>query len=122
MINQTRTLRLPNSLLLVQDSAAAEPPDSFSGRLITASPTCIAIGTLSEADGETTVRLVDSNERALPALEEFVGELDTPSRYILVSTVDGQEIMRQLVEEAKVRVRIYVSHSVEPDDVAVVIG
>ena len=47
----------PNSIILVVGSASAEPPESMTGGLTSATSTCVAIGTLNEFDGETSVKI-----------------------------------------------------------------
>ncbi len=44
-----------NALVLVMDRTKGVIPDSMSQRLVAATSSCIAVGTLSEHDGETTM-------------------------------------------------------------------
>ena len=53
------TLAPKNSLILVMDRAVGVIPEAMTGRLIVATPTCIAVGTKSEHDGETSISLSD---------------------------------------------------------------
>lgn len=55
---------MPHSLVLLMDYSVGEPPQSFSSGLVTATPTCVAIGTIAADDGIASVvvrRKIPSN-------------------------------------------------------------
>ena len=49
----------------------------------------------------------------------FEGMLDTPSRLVVISTVDDETILKLPVPKAKMRVKIWTNHASEPDKVIV---
>lgn len=50
------SLAFPNSLLLVVGAHDADVPSAMPG-VVAASPTCVAVGTRNEFDGDTTVSI-----------------------------------------------------------------
>lgn len=116
------TVRAPNSVVLVGDPAG-EPPESMDGSLVSATSSCVAIGTLSDADGETTIRLVDAADIArLPARLAFDGKLETPSNHLTVASVLDHTYLGRPVESNSVPLQIWVNDAEEPDEICVVIG
>lgn len=80
-------VRAPNSVVLVGDPGG-EPPESLAGGLVSATSSCVAVGTLSEADGETMIRLIDAKDAGdLPTRLAFAGELETPSNRLTIASV-----------------------------------
>jgi len=118
MIASTRIAPL-NSLVLIADPRGGKIPDSMRGSLIVSSSSCIAVGCRSEVDGETEITLgamqeVDPGDR--PAFE---GQLETPSRSVVVSTVHGQVILEASVQDRDTRVRVWVNDLDEPNRVTI---
>lgn len=61
-MHESLTLAPPNSLVLVMHPQFGAVPESFCGEAIRAAGSCIAVGTLCEIDGETTVHLCTPDE------------------------------------------------------------
>lgn len=115
-------VRAPNSVVLVGDPAG-EPPESLAGGLVSATSSCVAIGTLSEADGETTIRLVDAADTAdLPAQLAFKGELETASHRLTIASVLNDTYLERPVGSTSGPLQIWVNDADEPDNICVVIG
>lgn len=122
MILQTRVAP-PNSLLLVMDQTVGKVPDSMNHGLVAATASCVAVGTLSEADGETLILLSDELPSQLQTqLLVFDGVLATPSKKISVCSVVDDSLLVLDVPESSTRVRIWANHAVEPDEIIVVVG
>lgn len=116
------SVRAPNSVVLVGDSAGV-PPESMSGGLASATSSCVAIGTLSESDGETTIQLVDAADAVdLPSQLAFEGYVETPSGRLTVASVLDDTYLERPVEAVSVPIRIWVNDSQEPDEICVVLG
>ena len=49
----------------------------------------------------------------------FDGILETPNRAVVVSTVESEIVLELPVPNTRTRVRIWVNHPTEPDDVAI---
>ena len=113
-----------NSLLLVMDRDSGEIPDSMDGRLVVATPSCIAVGTLSEADGETSVVLTD--EKALAHSDSgfrkvFSGVLETPKKEVHVCTVLLQPVVKLPVLNTQSNVEIWANSETEPNKLCVLV-
>lgn len=123
---QERSASPPNSVVLVRDAARADIPESMSGQVISATSSCIAIGTLEETEGPTRIRVADSTaaggNESLPALEVADTTLRVESGSLVVGDVLGVPYIHWPVEGPNVRVRVYVNHSTEPDEIVVVVG
>jgi hypothetical protein len=118
----TVTLAPRNSLILVMDRAAGAIPEAMAGRLVAATPTCIAVGTRSEHDGETSISLADE---ATPseggANPRFDGVLKTPSRRLSVCSVIEEVLLEMSVRSDETRVQVWANDAAEPDNIAIVV-
>src|SRR5262245_21218902 len=86
----TKRLAPPNSVLLVMDHETGEIPADMHDGSIAATESCVAIGTLCEVDGETTVEVSDEDafRAACSGLAcVFRGMIATPQRKLHVCTV-----------------------------------
>lgn len=105
----------PYSLVLVHDAQVpCTPPETFDGALVAATPDCVAIGTLAEADGETTIRLVRASTTPLD-VPVFHGVIAAPSGRIAVALVDGRALMEVEVEAAEALLSVWANDPSEPD-------
>ncbi|HTS16978.1 MAG TPA: hypothetical protein VMP11_05345 [Verrucomicrobiae bacterium] len=110
----------PNSLLLVMDKDSGEIPESMEGKLIVATPSCIAVGTLSAADGRTSVMLTDERVRIQghPGLRRvFSGVLATPKKEVDLCTV-----LLQPVLNTQSNLEIWANDESEPDRLCVLVA
>jgi hypothetical protein len=108
-----------NSLLLVMDRAGScDIPRVMRGKAnVVGTKSCVAIGTLSAQDGETSIVLSDED---LPVGEPaFDGTLDTPKMRVSVCSVLLEPIIECKVVTARTRVRIWTNHPSEPDTVRI---
>jgi hypothetical protein len=122
MIHETH-IAPPNSVILVMDQTVGEVPDSMNKGIVSATRSCIAIGTLSEVDGETFISLSDETPAQLPkAAPVFDGTLFTPTKKLSVCSVLGDSLLVLDVPSSSTRVRIWVNHPVEPSAVWIVVG
>lgn len=106
-----------NSLLLVMDRDSGKIPDSMDGKLVVSTPSCIAVGTLSEVDGETSVVL--TNETAVAYSRSglhkiFSGFLATPSKEAHICTVLLHTVAKLSVLSAESSVEIWAENGNEP--------
>jgi len=107
-------------LLLVGDPAG-ELPQSMAGALVSATSSCVAIGTMSEADGATTVRILSEDEGNLPPYLVFEGEVEIPSKQLAVTSVLGDTYLERPIEASSVRIKIWVNDRAEPDEICIVV-
>jgi hypothetical protein len=110
-----------NSLILVMDKTVGEVPKSMNKALVAATPSCVAVGTLSEYDGETLISLSDGALPSSAALSlVFEGVLKTPARELSLCSVLDETILTLDVPTDNTRVQIWANADAEPDEVHVV--
>ena len=73
-------------------------------------------------DGETEVSLGDAAAVNPGQAAAFDGNLETPTRAVIVSTSEAETVLRMTVTSPVTRVRIWVNRPVEPDNVIVGLG
>jgi hypothetical protein len=121
-MSNTRSIAVPNALLLISDIGGGRPPDVMEGALIASTPSCIAVGCMSDSNGETEVTLASMPEfdhRERPAFE---GELETPNRAVAVWTALRETVLQAPVSHVSTKVRVWVNHPTEPNKVIVGLG
>ena len=119
---QTIRIAPSNSLILVMDHTVGEIPGTMAGGLVAATPTCIAIGTLSEPDGVTSISLSDEGTPSgLGANPKFVGVLKTPSKTLSICSVLNEVLLETHVQSDETRVQVWANHETEPDCIAIVV-
>ncbi len=114
------SVRPPNSLILVRDADSFDVPAWSGSRVVEATESCVAVGTLAEPDGATSVWFAHEGE-SLP-IEAFKGDLSVPSGRVVVSTVTDEILMTMSVEGQRVNVRVLTNESSEPDEIAIAVG
>jgi len=108
-----------NSLILVMDMSIGKIPASMDDSLISATSSCVAVGTLSELDGETTISVRDHVANVGLSLA-FDGILDTPTKVLSVCTVKNTEVLAYRVPSTHTRIQIWVNHPSEPSEIEIV--
>jgi hypothetical protein len=121
MLNSKR-IRPVNSLLVISDPDGGIPPIPVWGALVLSTSSCITVGCSSEQDGPTEVVLGDASDVDPGHAPAFDGDLETPNRVVVVSTVDDQTILQANVPTSKTHVRIWINHPRWPDKVIVGLG
>jgi hypothetical protein len=122
VIHETRVAP-PNSLVLVMDHTLGNVPDSMNQNLVASTQSCVAVGTLSEADGETFLSLSDETPSRLPnRAPVFDGVLPTPSKRVSVCSVRDEPLLLLDVPASRTRVRVWANHTSEPNEIWIVVG
>jgi hypothetical protein len=103
----------PYSIILVVAHRAAAVPRITE--LVSASSSCIAVGTLAEMDGETRIVLTDEPFEGDDLKECGSFGLDRIDGSVSVQTADGKELLQCQVSGESCSVRIYVNRLDEPD-------
>jgi len=101
------------------DFSVGNLPARLRGALVAATDSCVAIGTLSQIDGETTIMLTDSIEGLSVGALVFDGVLVTPSREISVCNVHNEKLLTLPLKALSVRIRVFANDLSEPDDIVV---
>lgn len=115
--------RFPNSVLLLTGREAGEIPESLGGSLLSATESCVAIGTANESDRATTVELaqdIDLVEKSgLLGVFDGTLHLDAPE-LCLMDTALNVVASIPVVSTAP-RVSIFANDPSEPDRIVVVV-
>jgi hypothetical protein len=119
MNNFEISLAPPNSIILIADpSLRYEVPADMGSALITATPSCIGVGTLAEMDGETTIRLSEAFAAPEGRLV-FDGLLETPGLQVALIDSGASPLLSMHVQSRTTRIKIWVNDPSEPDLVLV---
>jgi len=122
MMKRVAEIAPPNSLLLLMDQATGEIPDIIGERLVAATSSCVAVGTLSEQDGTTRLTLTDEPAPEDDAAPVYDGVIATPARKLAACTVLLETIVEIDVPSQATRVRVWANHATEPDDIRVLVS
>jgi hypothetical protein len=77
----------PNSLLVVSDIEGGDAPQFITGEPVLSTPSCLTVGCLTFADGETEVRLAPASEfsdRGPPRWDQGRTAIATPTTSLSV--------------------------------------
>ncbi|WP_342359662.1 hypothetical protein [Terrarubrum flagellatum] len=121
MVKVNLRIAPPHSILFLsgpKGGVAAE----FEDRLFLFSPTCISFRCLMEHDGETDVTIGDSSEIEQITVPNFDEILRTPDKVVMLSMVAWKSLTKIAVETKQTRVRIWVNHPIEPDQVVIALN
>ncbi len=116
-----RSISLPvsNAIFFIFGSDSKDTPEIKKGSSIWSTPTCIAVGCTPDVDGETRITIGASRQVGLEEIPAFDGELETPSRMVGVEVVPRKRVLEQPVPGSRTRVRIWVNHPIEPDNIVI---
>ena len=109
-----------NSLLLVMDKDSGEIPKSMGDKIFAATPSCIAIGTLCEIDGQTLVVLTDEDvpiHQSSGMFKVYDGKLETPNKEVHLCTVHLDVLLKLPVKNVVCNIVILVNSESEPDKI-----
>ena len=108
-----------NSLLFLSDPDGGDPPIPVWGARILSTPSCISFACNPAQDGPTEVRMGRREEVAWDTPPAFEGELETPHRAVVISTVDLNVVMKRDVPSTRTHVTIWVSDARWPEHIAI---
>lgn len=118
---QTVDVAPSNSLILVMDRSAGVVPETLGGGLVAATPSCIAVGTREEHDGETSISISDEGPPSgVGSHLVFDDVVETPSKVLSVCSVLDHVFLELPVAAQKTRVQVWANDSAEPDVLAIV--
>lgn len=120
----TLDLAPPNSVILVMDREAGQPPETMGDGLAVATRSCVAIGTLCEVDGTTSVAFTsgpEASHKRAGMKQAFDGLIATPSREVHLCTTALESVAKLPVSATMARVRVWANHESEPDHVLILI-
>jgi len=113
----------PNSVILLMDHTIGQVPDTMVQNVLAANDSCVAIGTLSESDGESFISLSDEAPPNQPKQNPvFCGILPTPSKRLVVCSIYDELLLSLEVPSTRTRVRIWINHPHEPNEIWIIAG
>jgi hypothetical protein len=118
-MSKSKKIRPVNSLVFVSDSAGGEVPAWIRDVQILSTPSCICVGCYPKQDGPTEIMLGNARELDAGGPAAFDGELETPSRRVVISSVEGITILDSTVPKPRTHVTIWVNHPRWPDRVII---
>jgi hypothetical protein len=121
-MRSTASIRPVNSLLFISDTDGGSPPTPIRGPMILSTPSCISVRCYPEQDGPTEVVLGDAEDVELGHQPAFEGELETPHRAVVISTVVRETVLEVRVTETRTRVQVWLNHPRWPDKVTIGLG
>jgi hypothetical protein len=122
MMKRTAEIAPPNSLLLLMDPASGEIPELIGERLVAATASCVAVGTLSAQDGTTRIILTDELAPQDNAAPVYDGVIATPNRTLAVCTVLLDVLVEIDVPSTRARLRVWANHPTEPDEILALVS
>ena len=118
-MNETIKVAAPNSLILVMDHSTGLVPDEMGDGLIASTASCIAVGTLSEFDGDTTVILTDALSASASMELVFSGMIETPSGTLSICNTRNEVLITASHLSAETIVQVFANDDSEPDHIVV---
>ena len=115
----SKNVAAPNALLFLSDLNGGTAPNEMEGKLIVSTSTCIAIGCMSDFNGETKITVGRAQDVDISQVPAFDGEVDTPSHTVALKTIDGAQVLEAPVRQSRTRVLIWVNHPSEPDKIVI---
>ena len=88
-------------------------PKDIGPGLVWATESCVAVGTLSEIDGLTTIQLASDFLSPTDQIA-FEGAIKTPGRIVAITTSDGEALI-SISSGEETRLTVWVNDSHEPD-------
>jgi hypothetical protein len=104
------------------DYSSGVVPASMNNSLVNATRSCIAVGTVSEQDGDTCVELLVRAEQLTirPCILAYEGVIETPSNRLSVCSILFEELIGAQTDSSRSNVRVYVNNLSEPNKIGVV--
>jgi hypothetical protein len=107
-----------HSLILIMDQSAGKIPESMNRALVPATSSCVAVGTLSEYDGDTLVILSDKTPLVSSGLSlVFDGVLHTPTKKLSLCSVLDEAFITLDVQAEKTHIQVWANDDSEPNEI-----
>jgi hypothetical protein len=116
---KSRTIGLPNALVVIMDPTAGVVPRSMGNAAVASTDSCVVVGCLSEVDGETDITLGDMDQVDAGDHLLFTGEMKTPNRKIALLSCHNETLLDAATAHQVTSVRIWANDLAEPDRVIV---
>lgn len=108
------TVAPPHSIIFINDPTVdVNVPKAIGPGLVWATESCVAVGTLAEVDGLTTIQLA-SDFIAPQGDVAFDGMIKTPGGIVAINTSDGAALI-SISSGEETHLTVWVNDSYEPD-------
>lgn len=121
-MNFSAKIRPVNSLVFISDPSGGKPPIPVRDAQVLSTSSCISVACYPEQDGPTEIILGSEVEADTVGSPVFDGELQTPNRAVVISTVESKDVLKANVPGTRTRIRIWVNHPRWADKVIVGLG
>ncbi|MGH8411263.1 MAG: hypothetical protein ACRERT_08575 [Pseudomonas sp.] len=116
------TVAPPNSLIFIMDHAFGETPESMGHGLVTSTDSCVAVATLCEFDGATTV-IVGADPQGVGAeILVFDGHLTVPSKQLSVCSALDEKLLSMDIPTSHVHLKVFANDATEPNFIAILVN
>jgi len=109
-----------NSLIFVNDASNEDIPEIDGIGGLWAIPSCVAVGCLPDADGDTKIILGPVQDVGTEKHLLFEGTVETPTRKLIVDTVLAETLLETDVPKTVTHLKIWTDGY--PDSEIVIIG
>ena len=120
MTSKSINHRVLNSLVFIRDPQIRDIPEIDGRSAVWSTKACVAVSCLPDCDGETKITIGAEKEIKQDGVLLFDGQVETPSRTVVVETVLSETLLEASVPNIRTRVRIWTDGF--PDAEKVVIG
>ncbi|NGN42210.1 hypothetical protein G6N74_14165 [Mesorhizobium sp. CGMCC 1.15528] len=93
----SKQIAVPNCLLFIRDAQNRDYPEIDGEEFFWRAPSCIAVGCLPDSEGDTAVSLGGMGDIPAGLVQIFDGEIETPSRKVVVDIVPGLKVLESEV-------------------------
>lgn len=116
----TYLISLPYAVLLIMDPSSGEPPETMGQSLISATDTCVAVGTRPDADGPVEIALVSTKTPVgAEYLQVFKDRILTPARKLALVNALNETLLSVEVADEDILLEVWVDSTHEPSKVIV---
>jgi len=110
----------PHSVILIMDVSGGLIPESMNRQLISATSSCVAIGTRLDIDGLTNIILSDERPSGQNNLNHVcTKEIVVPSGELAIFTVFNELLLSLKTDQDRCKFGIWCNDNVEPDIIVV---
>jgi hypothetical protein len=115
----------PNGILFLFDrkNPHVSIPQYIDGQLIAANTSCVSIGTHASVDGEVSVTLERTFDRAIEGMQRiFSGSIPCTSRKLAIVTAENTTILECEVRSAIPNIEVWVDHDSNPSKIMMLVN
>lgn len=120
-MNQTKSVAIPNGVLLVMDQKSTQVPASMGTDTVTRTASCVALKTVPGAEGETTVTVTDEEIPPHDHVCVFRDSLKLGSSRLVVATSENMILFEFAMPSRSASISIWANDESEPSSIYVIV-